>query len=856
MDKNINTIVEYPLGETEYNIPFDYLSRKFVFLAFTGPEGVRQDLVNLNDYRFVSKGRIRLSVTPGAEFTTLEIKRFTSATERVVDFSDGSILRAADLNVSQVQSMHIAEEARDAITMEIQVAVAEAQRASREAQEAAQDAAGHDASSAANAEEAVRQVNKAIRVPDPEVYLNALPPAADRAGHTIAFDDQGQLVVRIPVPGSVEDVMIRLGSSGGMQYIGTVPSVAVLKTIEPSSTGSRVTLRAYFAGSTQGGSDLYGVLAENAGSLTADDGVVFKTAGGNFWVRHLADDYVTPEMFGAQGNPISTPYDSAAKVYDDEPLSRLFKSKYHIRMSTKLYAVLDTIWAAQSESVRNIDMRGAKVLFDYPLGNQNRFTFRCVNPLNPDPTYGIEPDYWNIFNGTIKGTAHVDSKYNDINRYNGLMVNASIVSNVTINGFCDGLVLRGFCHSNGCFIDNCRDDFFGVYNQSNAISDAVCGHCAGDGVIIKGDFNLVCNVSMKKAGVHNGNPEPGFLSGCVVSYAQDGVDGRYNMCANIQCDVWGGGVMIMGGHFNTALNFNCGSSFYTKDGPNAPKGNVAAYISGEGHYVDTQFYRDCVRGVHFHDKSTECYVGTIRMGFVRGVNALTCSGTGANNYIHNIEVGRIALGDSVYVNWPGMRIGSIRIRGGVSPYYPTAFCRLYGPCQIGELTFYSSQGTNELPVVDASGDVEIGYLEVLNVRGVAYQVTNGSVVARRAFIQQAGGQVDSPVKLTLTGSAWAEFWRVTGNPPSLRSAQSIQFGAYSGTNWQTTAGGSVLAPLPVPSSYRIQGALTSVASGGFNRSNGQPANKLDLGLSVSISDRQLIIAVGGTEFGRITINQP
>lgn len=847
-----NTMNTYPLdGSVEFRINFDYLARKFIYVTLVDARNNRQTLTMGQDYRFVDKMTIRTNQVYGSPWTKIELSRITSATDRLVDFQDGSILRATDLNISQIQALHVAEEARSLITTEIHDAIEQAQKLSDEAREHAESAANSDASAAASAQEAVRQVNKAIRVPDPETYLNALPTADARANHTIAFDDQGQLVVRIPVPGSVEDVMIKLGGAGGQQYIGTVPSVAVLKGIEPSITGSRVTLRSYFAGSMAGGSDLYGVVAEDAAGLVADDGVIFKTAGGNFWVRHLVEDRVTPEMFGARGNPATMPYDAPGKVYDDEPLSRLFKSPYSIRMSNRLYAVQDTIWATQSTSVRTIDMNGAKVFFDFPLGDQNRWTFRCVNPLNPDPTYGIEPNYWNIFNGTIKGTAHIDSKYNDISKFNGLMVNQSLVTHVTINGFCDGLVLRGFCHSSGCFIDNCRDDFFGVYNQSNAISDAICGHCAGDGVIIKGDFNVVCNVTMKKAGVHNGNPEPGFLSGCVVSYAQDGVDGRYNMCANIQCDQWGGGVMIMGGHFNTALNFNCGSSFYTKDGANAPKGNVAAYISGEGHYVDTQFYGDCVRGVHLHDKSKNSYIGTVRMGKVRGINLLTASGTGSNNYIHNIEAEHMYLGDSIYVNMPGLRIGSIRVRGFVSPYYNTAFARLYGPCQIGELILSSTQGTNELPVVWTQGDVEIGYLEVLNTRGVAYSVKDTNVVARRVNIRQAGGQIDSPVKLALSGRAWAEFWRVTGNPPQLQTAQTIEFGAYSGTQWGVANGGAILAPKPVPSVYRS--AETAVASGGFNRTNGQPANKLDLSLSVSKSDRKLILAVDGVEFGYVVM---
>ncbi|AKH49582.1 tail spike protein [Klebsiella phage K5] len=112
MDQDIKTVIQYPVGATEFDIPFDYLSRKFVRVSLVSDDN-RRLLSNITEYRYVSKTRVKLLVeTTG--FDRVEIRRFTSASERVVDFSDGSVLRAVDLNVSQLQSAHIAEEARDA----------------------------------------------------------------------------------------------------------------------------------------------------------------------------------------------------------------------------------------------------------------------------------------------------------------------------------------------------------------------------------------------------------------------------------------------------------------------------------------------------------------------------------------------------------------------------------------------------------------------------------------------------------------------------------------------------------------------------------------------------------------------
>jgi len=98
-------------GQTDFPIPFDYLARKFVVLTLLGRD--RKVLTLNTDYRFVSKTVISLSNPSPVGYDKLEIRRETSATERLVDFHDGSILRAYDLNLSQVQTLHVAEEARD-----------------------------------------------------------------------------------------------------------------------------------------------------------------------------------------------------------------------------------------------------------------------------------------------------------------------------------------------------------------------------------------------------------------------------------------------------------------------------------------------------------------------------------------------------------------------------------------------------------------------------------------------------------------------------------------------------------------------------------------------------------------------
>lgn len=117
------TVKTYPLSGTnrDFEIPFEYLARKFVVVTLIGTD--RKELVLNVDYRFTQRTIITLTRVwaPEEVYYLIEIKRVTSATERLVDFSDGSILRASDLNTATVQALHIAEEGRDIATETIGV---------------------------------------------------------------------------------------------------------------------------------------------------------------------------------------------------------------------------------------------------------------------------------------------------------------------------------------------------------------------------------------------------------------------------------------------------------------------------------------------------------------------------------------------------------------------------------------------------------------------------------------------------------------------------------------------------------------------------------------------------------------
>ena len=101
--------------QTDFSIPFDYLKKSFVRVYVDNTLLTGGDYGDTTaDYYFLDKTTVRLK-TPPAENIEVTIRRYTSATERIVSFEDASILKATDLDMSQLQSFHIAEEARDVI---------------------------------------------------------------------------------------------------------------------------------------------------------------------------------------------------------------------------------------------------------------------------------------------------------------------------------------------------------------------------------------------------------------------------------------------------------------------------------------------------------------------------------------------------------------------------------------------------------------------------------------------------------------------------------------------------------------------------------------------------------------------
>lgn len=144
----MSTITQFPSGNAQYRIEFDYLARTFVVVTLVNSSNptLNRVLEVGRDYRFLNPTMIEMLVDQSG-FDIVRIHRQTG-TDLVVDFMNGSVLTASDLTNAELQAIHIAEEGRDQ-TVDL-------------AKEYA-DAAGNSAGNAKDSEDEARRIAASIK---------------------------------------------------------------------------------------------------------------------------------------------------------------------------------------------------------------------------------------------------------------------------------------------------------------------------------------------------------------------------------------------------------------------------------------------------------------------------------------------------------------------------------------------------------------------------------------------------------------------------------------------------------------------------------------------------------------------
>ncbi|MBS5519655.1 MAG: hypothetical protein KHX13_04900 [Acidaminococcus intestini] len=110
---DLKTTVFYKGGGTTYTFPFEYLQKNFVKVRYQKPDASYVDLEYEKDYT-VMEDKVNL-LAAGSTEDLINIYRQTP-TDRLVKYVDASILKAHDMNVDELQTLHIMEEQTDYLT--------------------------------------------------------------------------------------------------------------------------------------------------------------------------------------------------------------------------------------------------------------------------------------------------------------------------------------------------------------------------------------------------------------------------------------------------------------------------------------------------------------------------------------------------------------------------------------------------------------------------------------------------------------------------------------------------------------------------------------------------------------------
>ena len=161
--RELKATVFYEAGELTYNFPFDYIKKSFVAVKYV--DNFEADIIDEaelltygTDYTIDDK-KVTLKEA-GDTSKYIYIYRVTP-TAPVVDFSDASILTEANLDLTNLQQLHLNEEMSDYLILhkvpsgtleEIRDAVENANQSSQNAQQSAEDALAAAQNANANAQ--------------------------------------------------------------------------------------------------------------------------------------------------------------------------------------------------------------------------------------------------------------------------------------------------------------------------------------------------------------------------------------------------------------------------------------------------------------------------------------------------------------------------------------------------------------------------------------------------------------------------------------------------------------------------------------------------------------------------------
>ncbi|BEO02365.1 hypothetical protein SMQC13_00920 [Serratia marcescens] len=451
--------------------------------------------------------------------------------------------------------------------------------------------------------------------------------------------------------------------------------------------------------------------------------------------------YVTPEMFGEPDNGDWTAQITAAVATLRD---------VHLTPGRE-YRCDSTIYTTSDNMQRQRFVFNGATIF----ANHMQPVFRSPAPLK-SPAIS---HYHLAGPGKIRSIGSVDTLYEQGKNFVGFPAgDHSSIYNIEMTDLsCDGVQFWGYAgHCDGLFFDNVRDNPIATYGTFNQIGRVKIGHCAGDSLLMKGQYNSAEWVHAKKAGLPGENPEPGFIcGGCVIFGAPVDGDplGGNNRVGYYKADQWASlGVGFSGDNCSVG-EIELGASIFEDDSP-LVQGNrpYVAIYNGNGNHIGRV-------------KSMKSTYGVL---FIRGERH-TLGHAELNNCIKeqlsiNVNANGAVIGDFIVNNslhagmyiasGPGCSINTIVFNNADIPQGSTACQIRNSNISIGEILINGSgSGSGSGVYVEQQARSPIALITSDNINGMAIWVRPGGRVPLRAHLANLSTATRPVIQVSANHSA-------------------------------------------------------------------------------------------------------
>lgn len=516
-------------------------------------------------------------------------------------------------------------------------------------------------------------------------------------------------------------------------------------------------------------------------------GLVGTTGGGTVqdFIDNIDDTvkaflpWVTPEMFGAKGD---------GSADDTVAFNAALATGHNVWLDSKaVYKITSQLiwpWLESGEQI----LYGHGATISTPNLRTTVFGQRLADNTVQKTT--IRKSYIDV---TLNGPVTTKDIYAEVNGTDGFYISYGSLVRCKAIGYTTGASVMGHVTVQGFYADNMRNAALRSEGMLNRVFGLTAGWTAGDTLIIKSDYSYYADIYAEYAGViPSDTREPGPQQGSLISFAQDGANSGGNVVNGASCRYYGAGAITVNGfenHVGGVLNIGrpADTSFAAVD-----RYDPAIYIGGSHCSIGDVNAVSVYGGVHLHNGSVNCRLGTMNLGTISDLNnfcqAFVASGTCTNCKVEAIVASGVAKIDSIFISMSDLYIGLIRLRNVNLPtltgVYPV---RIGGACVVDSVDIEWNPTTiSTSATMNIAGNARCNRIQITGAVGTSLIVNSNVAPVFGDIILNP--RSDSTTRCAEFTSADGSFSRriasltVTGTTQP-RANGTIRVGAYVGSAW-------------------------------------------------------------------------